>query len=194
MPRKARYTKEEIADAALKLVSQRGIEALSARELGVALGTSTSPIFTVFESMEELQLEVKKSAMRLFESFTHKSDDSMPAFKRIGMQMILFAKAEPNLYRFLFMSPNREVKSFDGIFARLGDVVGECLDVIQKDYGLTGKDAKDLFEHTWIHTFGIGTLCATGVCDFSKDEISEMLTRDFTAMLTLLKLEKGEKS
>lgn len=193
MPRKARYTKEEITDAALKLVSQRGIEALSARELGIALETSTSPIFTVFESMEEVQFEVKKAAMRLFESFAHKSEDSMPVFKRIGMQMILFAKAEPNLYRFLFMSPNGDVKSFDGIFSRLGGVVGECLDAIRKDYGLTGKDAKDLFEHMWIHTFGIGTLCAAGVCDLSKDEISEMLTRNFTAMLVLLKSEKGEK-
>ena len=44
-----------------------------------------------------------------------------------------------------------------------------------------------LFQHVWIHTFGIGTLCATGVCDFSDDQISEMLTQDFTAMMMLMK-------
>lgn len=46
---------------------------------------------------------------------------------------------------------------------------------------LSRGNAKTLFEHVWIHTFGIGALCATGVCDFSHEQIAEMLTQDFTA-------------
>ena len=40
---------------------------------------------------------------------------------------------------------------------------------------------------------GIGALCATGVCDFSHEQIAEMLTQDFTAMMMLMKSRKGEK-
>ena len=40
MPPKPRFTREEIVDAALDIVSRKGIEALTARELGEALGSS----------------------------------------------------------------------------------------------------------------------------------------------------------
>ena len=62
--------------------------------------------------------------------------------------------------------------------------------VIQRDYGLSEKDAKVLFEHVWIHTFGIGALCATGMCDFSEEQIIEMLGHDFLAMLIYIKSGK----
>lgn len=163
------------------------MQALTAKELGAALGTSTSPIFTVFDSMQQVQDAVKTAAMVRFESYAHKAEKDMPPFKQIGMQMILFAKKEPRLYQLLFMSPSCNVESFEDIFGRLGAVAEESLQVIQNDYGLTRDSAKNLFEHTWIHTFGIGALCATGMCNFSEKMISQMLTQDFTAMLTMLK-------
>ena len=85
----------------------------------------------------------------------------------------------------------RERVRFDDIYARLGSVADECLDVLQKDYDLSKDNAKTLFEHVWIHTFGIGALCATGMCDFSHEQIAEMLTQDFTAMMMLMKSGKS---
>lgn len=189
MPPKPKYTKEQIITAALEIVAKNGIEFLTAKELGCALNTSTSPIFTVFDSMQEVQEAVKIAAMKRFESYAHKTDADMPIFKQIGMRMILFAEEEPQLYRLIFMSHNGGVKSFDDIYAYLGSVADECLEAIQKDYGLSVEKAKMLFEHSWIYTFGIGTLCATGMCVFSKKRISEMLTQNFTAMMMLLKGE-----
>lgn len=190
MPPKPKYTREEITAAALEVVSQKGIAALTAKELGHALNTSTTPIFTVFDSMQDVQNEVKAAAMARFESYAHKTGPDMPVFKQIGMKMILFAKEEPWLYQLVFMSANSDVRSFDDIYARLGTVADECLDTIRQDYGLTDADARTLFEHTWIHTFGIGVLCATGMCHFSGEQVSHMLTQDFTAMMTLLKEHK----
>lgn len=194
MPPKPKYTKEQIVAAALDVVSQKGVQALTAKELSYALNTSTTPIFTVFDSMQQVQDEVKFAAMKCFENYAHRSEQSMPLFKQIGMQMIMFAKERPRLYQFLFMSENGDVKSFDGIYLHLGGVADECLNALQAEYGLTKAYAKTLFEHVWIHTFGIGALCATGVCDLSKEQISKMLTQDFTAMMMLLKNgENGEQ-
>lgn len=190
MPPKPKYTREEITAAALEVVSQKGIAALTAKELGHALNTSTTPIFTVFDSMQDVQNEVKAAAMARFEAYAHKTGADMPIFKQIGMKMILFAKEEPWLYQLVFMSANSDVRSFDDIYARLGTVADECLDTIRRDYGLSDTDARTLFEHTWIHTFGIGVLCATGMCHFSDEQVSQMLTQDFTAMMTLLKEPK----
>ena len=187
MPPKPKYTREEIIAAALELVSEKGMSALTARDLGTRLGTSARPIFTAFQSMEEVADGVKVAAMECFASYAHKTGGDMPIFKQVGMQMILSAKEEPQLYQLVFMSQNSDVKSFADIYSHLGSVADECLDTIQKDYGLSGEGAKTLFEHSWIHTYGIATLCATGMCDFTQEEISGMLTQDFTAMITLLR-------
>lgn len=192
MPPKPKYTKEQIVATALDVVAREGIEHLTAKELARALNTSTSPIFTVFDSMAELTEAVKQAAMERFEAYAHKQKADMPIFKQIGMRMILFAKEEPKLYRLIFMSRNENVSSFDEVYARLGDVANECVKTIQKDYGLPEEKAKTLFEHSWVYTFGIGTLCATGACDFSEERISEMLTCDFAAVMGFLKGKKGE--
>ena len=193
MPPKAKFTKEQITKAALCVVSEKGAQALTAKELGAALGTSTTPIFTVFNSMQEVQDAVMLAAMERFEEYAHKAAHLGPVFKQIGMQMILFAKEEPKLYQLIFMSSISEAQTFDDIYAHLGSVADECLDVLQKDYDLSKENAKTLFEHVWIHTFGIGALCATGVCDFSHEQIAEMLTQDFTAMMMLMKSGKSNQ-
>ena len=191
MPPKAKFTKEQITKAALCVVSEKGAQALTAKELGAALGTSTTPIFTVFNSMQEVQDAVMLAAMERFEEYAHKAAHLGPVFKQIGMQMILFAKEEPKLYQLIFMSSISEAQTFDDIYAHLGSLADECLNVLQKDYDLSKADAKTLFEHVWIHTFGIGALCATGMCDFSHEQIAQMLTQDFTAMMMLMKSGKS---
>lgn len=190
MPPKPKYTKEEIVASALDIVAEQGVNALTAKELAHKLHTSTSPIFTVFDSMQEVQDEVKTAAAELFEQYAHEAVSDMPVFKQIGVRMILFAKEKPRLYQLIFMSPNSGVTPFDNHYAYLGTVAEDCLKTIQADYGLTLKAAQELFEHVWIHTFGIGALCATSACDFSEQEISKMLTQDFTAMMTLFKSKK----
>ena len=190
MPPKAKFTKEQITEAALGVVSEKGVQALTAKELGAALGTSTTPIFTVFNSMQEVQDAVMLAAMERFEEYAHKAAHLGPVFKQIGMQMILFAKEEPKLYQLIFMSSISEAQTFDDIYAHLGSLADECLNVLQKDYDLSKDNAKTLFEHVWIHTFGIGALCATGTCDFSHEQIAQMLTQDFTAMMMLMKSGK----
>lgn len=192
MPPKPKYTREQVIAAALGIVAENGIAALTAKELGHALNTSTTPIFTLFRSMQEVQDEVRKAAMERFEAYAHKARTDLPAFKQIGMQMIAFAREEPRLYQLIFMSAGSSVTPFDDHYAYLGNVADECLHAIQADYGLNAEDAETLFEHVWIHTYGIGTLCATGMCKFTLAQISNMLTQDFKAMMGLLQSRKGK--
>ena len=183
MPPKPKFTKEQIIAAALELVSEKGPEALTARELGARLGSSARPIFTAFHSMEEVQEAVRAAALKRFESYAEKAMCYTPVFKQVGMQMILFAMEEPKLYQLVYMTENAGATDFEGIVQRLGDVAQLCVDVIRRDYGLSEEEARALFQHVWIYTFGIGALCATGMCRFSQEEIMQMLGQDFMAML-----------
>ena len=193
MPPKPKFTRDEIVAAALDMVSERGMEALTARDLGQRLGSSARPIFTVFENMEAVQKEVRKAAMRRFNDYTNKGVHYTPAFKQFGMQMILFAKEEPKLFQMLFMTENEKAKSFEDIFEELGDMSKLCIEVIMRDYQLPEQDALQLFKHVWIHTFGIGALCAAKVCDFDEKEVSEMLTESFIGMMMVVKSGAKER-
>ena len=197
MPPKPKFTREEIVAAALALVSRKGTEALTARELGDALGSSARPIFTVFQNMEELQSAVREAAMRRFERYAEHRLPDMPLFKQVGMQMVLFGVQEPKLYQLLFMQENRGAVSFDDVFGARGDTAELCIRAIEADYALSREEARLLFEHVWIYTFGIGALCATRVCRFSEEQLGQMLSTEFQAMMLLVrsgKLGKGEET
>lgn len=186
MPPKPKFKKEEIVAAAMDIVSQKGIDALTAQELRNVLQCSASPIFTVFNTMKEIQDEVRIAAMERFEQFEVEEMPDMPIFKKIGMKMVMFGVQEPKLYQLLFMQENRNAVTFDDVFGELGDTATLCIKAIEKDYGLTAAQAKVLFENVWIYTFGIGVLCATKVCHFSGEELGQMLTTEFQAMMMLI--------
>lgn len=192
MPPKPKFTKEAIVQTALEIVSQKGIRALTANELGAALGTSARPIFTVFDSMKEVQDEVRKAAMQRFEGFAKRKMSDMPLFKQVGMQMVLFGAEEPKLYQLLFMQENRNAVSFEDVFGELGPTAETCIGLIRKEYGMSEEQAKLLFENVWIYTFGVGALCATRVCRFSEETLGRMLSTEFQAMMLLVKSKAGE--
>lgn len=190
MPPKPKFTREEIVNAALALVSERGADALTARELGVRLGSSARPIFTVFRGMDELQEEVRSAALQRFESFPVEPEQEMPYFKQVGMRMLLFGLREPKLYQLLFM---REVQpedaGFDGLFGRLGPMASRCIDALEQEYGLAQDEAQRLFRNVWLYTFGLGALCATGAGHFTRGELSRLLSDQFRASMLLLRTE-----
>ncbi len=187
MPPKPKFTREEITAAALRLVSRDGIDALTAQALGKELGSSARPIFTVFQNMEEVRRETQTALLRHFEQYAKKAVQYTPAFKQFGMQMILFALEEPNLYRLLFMQGDGQNHSFTEVFANLGEPAGVCIGILQEEYGLSSEEAMALFRHVWIFTYGVASLCATGMCRFSEEEINDLLGQDFMAMLMRIK-------
>ncbi len=191
MPPKPKFTREEIVQTALDVVSRKGVEALTAKELGDALGSSARPIFTVFTSMKEVQDAVRAAAMRRFESFAEQKLPGMPLFKQVGMRMVLFGAREPKLYQLLFMQENRNAVSFDDVFGELGPTAETCIALIRETYSLSETEARLLFENVWIYTFGVGALCATRVCHFSEERLGEMLSTEFQAMMLLVKTGDG---
>lgn len=187
MPPKAKYTREKIIEIAFQMARENGIESVVARELGKKLGTSSSPIFTAFKNMEELQFAVRDRAMQEFESFISDALNYTPVFKYVGVKMVQFSMQEPKLFQLLYMKEHVETQRFEDLVNELGDTVEVCLDVIQKDYALSRKEAEVLFQQVWLHTFSICVLVANKVCHFKPEEISEMLSLEFQGILMLIK-------
>ena len=172
-----------MVEAALNLVRQKGAEALTARELADELGCSARPIFTAFENMEDLKNEVRKAAHQLIHDYANESLEYSQSFKRMGMEIILFASREPNLFKMIFMSSSNRPISFSELFRlRTGhDTTFE--DVISEEYSITTRQARYIFEHMWIYTYGIGVLSALNQCHFSEEELSNLLGGEFLSLL-----------
>ena len=187
MPPKPKFIKEEIAAAALALVKEQGVEALTARNLGNRLGASARPIFTVFKSMEEVKWAARELALQEFEGYFADFASYTPAFKHIGMQMVSYAIHEPELFKLLFMQEHPRGVSFDSYLSELGSMSEISICLIRRDYQLSEEEARTLFVQMWVHTFGLGALCAMKVCDFSEAEIAEKLGQVFGGLLRMLR-------
>lgn len=158
MPPKAKFTKEQIIEAAFHIVKTEGFEALTSRELGTRLGSSARPIFTVFQNMEEVQQAVMEAAKTLYKEYVHKGLKSEHPFKGVGTQYILFAVEEPRLFQLLFMTGQPQIPDLSGVLPLIEESYGEILLSIQKDYGIGEPFAQKLYRHLWIYTHGIAEI------------------------------------
>ncbi len=187
MPPKAKFTRDKIIQAGLNIIRENGVEALSARALGAKLGSSARPIFTVFESMEEVQAEIKKSAKSIYAEYVKKGLEQELAFKGVGTQYILFAIQEPKLFQLLFMFEQKQSPAVVNVLPMIDDNYKDILLSVQNGYHLSENKAEQLYRHLWIYTHGIAVLCATNMCVFTTEEISKMIAQVFKGILKEMK-------
>lgn len=187
MPPKPKFSKQAIVETAFELVRSRGTDALTARELGKCLGTSSSPIFTVFNDMEELRCAVMERAWELFNEYMTVAEGYDPAYKMRGIQWISFARREPRLFETMFMQRSKSEEDFDRTMQVMPFGKENDIAIIMRDYHATKEQAEHLFRQMWIYTYGLCALCATGVCTFTDDEISAQLSEIFGGMIYVIK-------
>ena len=184
MPRSAFFSKETIAAAGLEIVRKQGIEALTARALSKQLGCSLSPIFTVFEDMDEIKIAVRQSASNLFSDYVKDVVDYQPAFKEYGLRLIRFAKREQNIFQ-LFLERGNSLLENAPLMAL------KCLDEIEESYQLTDDQIKILYRQLWAFTCGIAVLATQSPDDYPEELISEMISTQYISTLSFLKSGRG---
>ncbi len=192
MPPKAKFTKNEIIDAGLEIVRRDGFEALTARALGAELGSSARPIFTVFESMEEVQNAVISAARSLYGAYQERGLNEHNAFKGSGLGYIRFAAEQPKLFQLLFMKEAQAVPDLDNVLRQIDEYYDKIIAAVQLEYGFCHTAAKQLYLHMWIYSHGIAVLLATNVCKFTEKEISDMLTAVCVGLIRRFKEEQND--
>lgn len=180
MARTSAYSKDTIISTALDIVRKKGEDALTARNLGAELGCSTSPLFTVCGSFEEIRKEVHHAAAVVFEQYVHGAIDYNPAFKEYGLRLVRFSQTEPHLFKILFLSPEKSE-------AELNSVVDKCSQEMMKEYELSEEQVNMLTKLVWTFTCGLSMLVVSGAEKYSDEEVSQLLSYQFQAILSLIK-------
>lgn len=189
MPPKAKFSKQEIIDAALSIIETDGAQALTARSLGDKLGSSARPIFTVFNTMDEVLQETTALANSLYSSYVKKGLNEENAFRGVGRAYIRFAKEHPKLFQLLFMQEQQQVPNLNNVLGLIDTNYKRILQSITDTYGIVEPYAHYYYNHMWIYSHGIAVLIATNVCSFSSEEIAKMLADVANGLLTKISME-----
>ena len=174
MAPKNKFTKEEMVDAAMRVVRAKGIDGLTAKTMADELGTSTQPVFTAFGSMDTVRQEVYAAAVHMYDDYVDAGLKEEIPFFGVGMQYIRFAREEPELYRFLFLTraQDQEYSTMKSM-RHLQELVRPTLMNI---YRITAAEADLYFRDLWFVVHSLSTLIVTGDCPYSDREIGQVLT------------------
>lgn len=99
MPPKPSITPELVLEAAFQLVRREGLQALTARRVAQELGCSTQPIYSAFDTMEQLKQEVVQRAEAVALSYLAPERPAERSFLQVGLGSLRFAQEEPRLWR-----------------------------------------------------------------------------------------------
>ena len=191
MPPKAKYTREEIVSAALEVARSKGIDAVTAREVGNYLGTSSSPVFVAFKNMDELLNEVYNSAVKEYSDYIADSVNYTPAFKQFGFRLIEFASTQPNLFKMIYKYRQGE-KSYSKMIMSM-PAADFCVQTVMEQAQVNYENARLIFEEVLLAGLGICYMIADNKCTFTEQDLNKYLGIAYRgAVLTVTTLNEDE--
>lgn len=187
MPPKIKISKQDIINAALDCIRKEGVSALNARALASHIGCSTQPIFSNYQSMEDLKQDVIHAAYLLYQDYVTAETNSnqYPAYKASGIAYIRFAKEEGELFKLLFMR-DRSTEPTDG----WDPVTENVLGLLQNDAGFTLEQANRFHFEMWIFVHGIATMFATSYLSLDMDTVSGLMSDAFIGLKKRYNIEE----
>lgn len=190
MPKKPKFTKEQVINAAYELIKQEGIESFAARPLAKKLNSACSPIFTLFESMEDVKMEVYKKVRKEFVLELKKSLDYFPIFKEFGLRFVKYAISNPKLFVMLF-GP-KYVISMEELIKDFEDIIEPILQGIEKTFELERKDSEYLFTQMIVNANGMAIYMVTGQRTYTEEEIGKFLSEFCIGLVLIIKAKQNK--
>lgn len=175
MPKKAIYSREIILSYAYKILVERGLQDISARNLAKEMKSSTIPIYTFFSSMEEVKEELLKLAKNKFMDYI-REDYTDITLLNVGMGVVLFAREEKELFRSIFLRPTTYNDLIEEILEDFKALIKEQFAKDKRFKSLSPEREDWLLNKGWIYTQGFATLVCTGyIKETSNNEIKKHL-------------------
>jgi AcrR family transcriptional regulator len=179
MPPKTTFRRDEVLQAALDIVKEKGLRHLTARRVAERLNASTAPVYSSFRSMRVLSREVLKKAKELLlEYATRPYTDHI--FLNMGIGVVLFARDQNGLYRALFL----EKGTFKDVIDDINAALRKQMDREEGLAALSEQNKDWVLEIMSIFTHGLASqVCVGLVEDARQDAIGDILKETGTAII-----------
>lgn len=174
MPPMKKIGKEKILDAAFDIVNEYGIKNLNTRLIAKKLNCSTQPIFSEYKNMKELKQELKEKIYKYHEKYLCQNLDKDHPYRTTGENYIKFAKEKPNLFKAIFADEKLEDKKYEDV-----------IEALKISTGLNDRKANSFHQIMWFYTHGIASLVANNTIKLTDDQIKELLSIEFRALMLL---------
>ncbi len=152
MPPKFKFTRNQIIDTAFNLVRRNGWNSLTTRSIAQELGSSARPIYSYFDSMEKLEEEIVKRAVKLLHDYMVQKRTGDPWHDH-GIGYVFFAMNEKHLFRGI--NDERHI----GYFKKYGDIIWATLTESLANHspflGLTAEQIHQIQLQRWLFAHGL---------------------------------------
>ena len=192
MPPKPKYSREDIIETAMDIIRDSSPEMITAQEIGRRMGSSSRPMFTWFNTLEELRAAAKDRAWEIYDGYVERGLEMTPAFKGFAMAYVRFASREPSLFRLLFMRKAEPMNLLE--FLNREGHLEAVRKTIMETFRLGPEEADRLYENLWIYVHGIATLLASGAVQMTDGEIAGRLGTICRGMLITLRLPEDART
>lgn len=182
MPPTKRIFRQDILYAAVELVRQQGPQALSVRTLAKALHCSTQPIYSAFESMNDLL-----HALTAYVRETYLRADA-GSYKDVALSFLHFACTEQNLFRLVYL---RQRDPNETLFEDPNQA--QTIAKLAEHLELTTQIATEMHRRMQYYSYSMAVMMATGYLTFTQEEISQELTQYYRIILSYYKQVKSEE-
>ncbi len=186
MPPKLKFTKTQIIETAFNLVREKGWGTLTTRSLAEALGTSARPIYSHFNSMDELEAAVAQKGVDLLYDYMIQERTGDPWHDH-GIGYALFAQLERRLFRGL--NDERHIK----YFKEYGEIIWDTLTKSLSDYppfqGLSEEQIYQVQLTRWLLAHGLAFQLANHTPDVWEGQVVQTMQQGSIAILEGLKLQ-----
>ncbi len=186
------FAKSMILDAAFSLLREKGLKAVTAREIAKRLGSSTMPIYSHMKSLEDLEKELRIQAVKLLEDYQRRPFTA-EKLMNVSIGYVAFARDEKQLFRYLFLdSPiipeeGDPATMRESFYSRFGDEGGEA-EVLRE---LPDKSQENLMRNSHIYTHGLAMMVCGGIMGPWSDERIQSCLMDAGQAFYMLELQKG---
>jgi AcrR family transcriptional regulator len=200
MPRAANPTlRNDILKAALRLVEEKGVAAVTMREVAGAVGYSATAIYQHFQSKEDLLLALKLQAGNLLTEAMEqaRSEPTLAEqLRAMGHAYVQFGLDNPTYYRLIFQDTESSLSPTEEQMARLRrswTIMRDTLKAWLAELGVHGVDVDREAHVLWAMSHGITSLALAGrfpfddrerifaLCDISAQRWGQGLIREQAA-------------
>ncbi len=176
MPPKKKFDQETVINAAFQVLRKEGFQAVTARSVANELGSSTTPIYWVMESMENVEEALRLKTLQLMAEFQGRMyTDNV--FINLAIGYVEFARKERHLFRFLFQENKKPLNIHEkDIFQNALKMIMGKEPPIGAFFGEIDQSAMDLLTlQSWIFTHGLAVAVASNLLKFDSEKEIENL-------------------
>ena len=189
MPPKAKFTRDQIIDAAFEIAQTEGIDAITMRKIAKKMNSSVAPIYVNFKDVNELNEALMERIISISLQLL-KEENSVNPLIKMGKACLRFAMEYSVIFRDLVAKNGKYMQGYDV------KMMPTLVEEMQNDSQLKGfpvDELKIILLKIIIFQLGLSIMAANSLLpeEFNKQDMMDILSSATDDVIMSSKLSKG---